>query len=718
MEYKNRNGFKKSGFKDSYVGAPYNFVPFYNDVVGVDEADMSVHDVISDELLTGEISYRFKAETPIIIGDGCKDSNGTSKEHFFRNERGQLAIPGSTIRGLIRNNVQILGLSGFDQDIEDYHLMFREVASGIDKKRYGTILGNKAVPLSDGKQFSILENVRAGYIVKEGETYRIYKTVVDKINTSLGEMNYYVLSERKISEDTGCKNFPYFKKHPEKAQHQLDEGFELIEKNGTVHYKGEKNNDYKPGYEKVSYTIKDLKKVIQVGEPGVYSSEGTLMRTGKMNEKKVQYIIPEIDKSKEYIKIPKEDIRAFEIDFNKRLNALKGFGDPQFFNLPKEGEEKPVFYIELPQSVHGMSESSTRLYFGFTPRLRLFYDHTIKDGYHQSLQDFDYAMSLFGMTRKSQNGFNVSYKSKTSFSDAVVCGDSKEMHEQQIILAEPKATSYQDYLKQADGSTTYNSDEFELRGVKQYWLRNETIPSERAGKSEKIYTHLCPLDKGACFDGKVRFENLTRAELGLLLWSIKLQRNSWMNIGKAKAYGYGAISVEDVQVSCRNNAKAYALSNALNLSPFEMMDVDKLIQDYKDEVNAKIPNGNIDKLRHIKTFFAMKDSKRLPEKEKIRYMSIDRSEYQSRKKALPEVNDILKDVKRPMQEGVHMAEVIKCEGKKIKFKVKDMDVYPKISIDEIQPQMPDLTRKTMAVKFPQNAEVKLKLDGEKWSIVL
>lgn len=707
---------KENKYGEKYVGAPYNFVPFYNDVVGVDEAAMGMHGVISDELLTGEISYQLEAETPIFIGDGHKNRDGSSDEHFFRNEKGELAIPGSSVRGLIRNNAQILGLSGFDQDIDDYHLMYREVASGVDKKRYAKILENEPIPVSGKKSISILKNVRAGYIVKEGSKYRIYQTEVDKINGKLGKMNYYVLSERKVSED--LKYYPYFKEHKERAQNNLEKGFKREVINRRVHYIGDDNKQYKPGYAPISYSIKNEKDVVQVGDPGVFEKEGILMGTGFMKEKKVQYIIPKIDKSKEYITISNSDIKAFEIDFNKRMNALKGFGDPQFFNLPKEGEVKPVFYIELSKNMHEENEeSSSRLYFGFTPRLRLFYDYTIKDGYHQNVQEFDYAMSLFGMTREQ-----CSYKSKTSFSDAVVCSDSVETKEKKVILAEPKPTSYMDYLQQGDTLTTYNSDQFELRGIKQYWLRDKTISGENTGKNEKVCSSIRSLDKGVCFAGKVRFENLTKAELGLLLWSIRLKKSSRMNMGKGKAYGFGAVSVKELTVSCRNNTKAYNLNGFLDLSPFESFDVEELIQAYKDEMNAHIPNGNIDRLPHIQTFFNMKNAEYMPEEEKIRYMSLAKKEYQSRQKALPQVDEILKTAKRvnvaPIAEGTHKAVVNGYQGKMIKFKTKDTEKYLKINIDDIIPMMPDLTKKNMKEKFPLNFECSLKFNDGKWSYVL
>ena len=45
-----KNNNKKQNTNNKYVGAPYNFVPFYNDVVGVDEDNLKVHDKIRDNL--------------------------------------------------------------------------------------------------------------------------------------------------------------------------------------------------------------------------------------------------------------------------------------------------------------------------------------------------------------------------------------------------------------------------------------------------------------------------------------------------------------------------------------------------------------------------------------------------------------------------------------------------------------------------------------------
>lgn len=74
------------------------------------------------------------------------------------------------------------------------------------------------------------------------------------------------------------------------------------------------------------------------------------------------------------------------------------------------------------------------------------------------------------------------------------------LEEQSRILAEPKPSSYLDYVRQdgaePDSPITYNNDSMQLRGIKQYWLhdqlvipkenvQNVSVSSNRQGKEEK-----------------------------------------------------------------------------------------------------------------------------------------------------------------------------------------------------------------------------------------
>ena len=611
------NGNRGTG----YIGAPYNFVSFSKDVYAYDEDKKKNldHSKISTELKSGEISYTIEAMTPIAVDDG--------EGKFYADERNQYAIPGSTMRGLIRSNAQILGLSSMCEDIDDYNLMYRNVTVGPEKKRYNTVLGTKPVTVDEGtksSQITVLTNVKAGYLVCEGGKYKIYQTVVDQIKPEWKEMNYYPLSEKKIINDyleLGEKKFSYgfFRQNGKNImQHEFERPF---------HNEYKQNTSYTAYARPVSYEVKNLKNITAVGFPGTYSKSGYVVSSGKMNKKKVLYIVPAIDKGKDPIEIPDEDIRAFKIDYENKKNTLKRFGE-KYFRLPEQGDEiKPVFYIQL----------DGRLYFGFTPRLRVFYDHTIKDGVPACHKDgmIDYAKAIFGYAN-SKDSFN----SKVSFSDAVITENRKPLPEASGVLGGPKASSYCDYLKPVNGAAvTYNQDCFELRGAKQYWMRKNVIPLNAGNGNLKTLSHFTPLPKGTKFAGKVRFDNLTEDELGLLLWSMKLNNGCWMNVGKAKSYGYGAISLKLDNVKIMDYERAYSL-DAFELEPFETVDEDEMIHKYKETVNVFLGKRKIDDLPHIKEFFKIKNPDLAPEKDKIRYMEL--KEYQSRKVPLQTIDDLTK----------------------------------------------------------------------------
>ncbi|MDO4340916.1 MAG: TIGR03986 family CRISPR-associated RAMP protein [Eubacteriales bacterium] len=609
----------------SYVGAPYNFVPFSKKVVPVSDKDMLVRGIIDDELLSGEITYSVKAETPIFIDDG-RDNH-----EFYRNVYDEYAIPGSTVRGLFRAHAQILGVSGFNEDIEDYRLMYRKVGARSDdpdRDRYNEVLGNRQV-LIQQKPISVLKHVRGGYIKNEGGKYYLYPTGVKQICSAMGEMNYYVLSERHIQARGDDPGFAYFKKHKEILQHDLSKEFKKEwDRSGRLHYKGTPNPDYVQRYYKVSYEVKNLRNIVAVGEPGKYKKEGYLVFTGKMNEKKAIYIIPEMVEEGR-IQIPEADVKAYLIDFKKKETTLRTFGGADKFALPKEGQTRPVFYIEL----------EGRLYFGYTPRLRLFYDHTIKEGYKQENADgFDMVKSMFGCT-----GDKESFKSKVSFSDAVLqTGNPKKEEGAKVVLGEPKPSSYRDYLEQSKGKdiVTYNHD-FTLRGVKQYWLRDAIVQGGDI-KNKNVGSEINALSAGNIFHGKIRFQNLTKEELGLLLWCVRLEKNSQVNIGKAKAYGYGRCSISDVSLQILNHKKAYGLSAALDLSPFDKADVNEYINTYQKAMSEKL-HRDITATEPVKTFFMMKDATIMPDADRIRYMSIDAKEYQKRgKNSLQKPGELVK----------------------------------------------------------------------------
>ncbi len=657
---------------EKYVGTPYNFVPFrkpvsYTEIRHTDQGDDKEapvrisHNDMEPALHSGEIEYTVVAKTHLFVSDGTKaDPEKGIYPQFVRDLYGRKIIPGSTMRGMIRNNVQILSMSDVGGDVDDVSLLFRAVATGIktERKRYGDILGSKQV-LIDNHQVGALMNVRAGYITMKNGKYVIYGTRKKGL-PNLGAMNYYVLNERTLIEghlrNKMDRSFSFFFDDPRKyLQHDSGERFRKDLKTDfrgrtTVHYRGKQNKNYLPYFEKVGYRLSGVRNVIGVCRRGeddkvpVGYEKGYVISSGIMQEKKAIYIIPEADMDeKKAVVIQDKDIQSYKIDFEKK-KKLDGAKQTRFFALPEEGQIKPVFYVVL----------GDRTYFGFTPRLRLFYDHTTAENLKGKLghtgNTDDFASSMFGFSRNKS-----SYKSKVSFSDAVMVGEKEPADgldplykNVPVILAEPKSSSVADYLKQ-DGTevvNTYNTDSFELRGNKQYWLHKKADdhPTVNMEKQAKMVTYLNPVRPGTTFRGKIRFHNLTKEELGLLLWSVRLEENSWMNIGQAKPYGYGAVKVTIDHVNRMNPEKAYDLmSFTTDIWDVDNVDVDASILEFTSYMEKKLnlgPKRYADQ-PNIRIFLEMKDPDRMPDPDKIRYMRIDAKEYQNRK-ALPEAEKVMK----------------------------------------------------------------------------
>lgn len=626
-----------------YVGAPYNFIPLNKNVYEKYEnlAELPSHSEINEKLYSGEIHYSIKPNTDIMVG-------GADGEHFYKDVNGNYAIPGSTIRGLTRSTVQILGFSSLGDDIEDYMLMHRNVAEKTEykllKKRYKEILGIK-IENKNGNTFSTCKNVKAGYLVKEKDKYYIYPA------KELNKKSFFSLRENYILEDI------------EKSKSlNKESSFKVLEgklQSTKIEGKGKnayctKNDRYIPYNKEVSYELFG-EKVTAVGEKGKYKNNGFVLSSGFMNKKKALYIIPEKNLETEKISISEEDLISYKKDYEAKKNQLgttylkdEALKDKSkaFFDLPKSGETKAVFYINY----------DGKLYFGYTQYLRLFHKYSIMKGVPEGHSQqgkknpikWDYAKSMFGFTNDK-----ASYKSRLSFKDAVYTDKKATIEARQVVLAGPKPSSYLDYLEQNDKEdiTTYSHDEFKIRGVKQYWLRDEVVKNS-GGSKDNVSSTINVLKKTGeiCFKGSIHFKNLDKDELGLLLWSLQLGEGYAHNIGKAKPYGYGNISVNVDKVKVINYSKMYDLSSLCYdiYDDYSKEKIAECISFYKDKM-MKEKGKEIEKELNISTFFMMKDIEQKPKPENIRYMDI--GEYQGRIDPLKRPGDLIerKKVEKAVQ---------------------------------------------------------------------
>jgi CRISPR-associated protein (TIGR03986 family) len=176
-------------------------------------------------------------------------------------------------------------------------------------------------------------------------------------------------------------------------------------------------------------------------------------------------------------------------------------------------------------------------------------------------------------------GEQTAYRGRVRFSHALCTKPAGEPFSATLaILSAPKPTTVGFYLLHADGSSPatwterqlqggYDGD-VELRGRKTYRRpQPKDLQPRHAGKHEyeridgrrddQNRTVRDVLPEGNEFEFTVDFDNLSEIELGALLWSLSLERDWAHRLGYAKPLGFGAVQVAVQDVRVRDAARRY-----------------------------------------------------------------------------------------------------------------------------------------------------------------
>lgn len=605
---RNNNGQNNKSYKkvEYDATAPYNFIRFPEEAFIRYE---SVDDIPSFEkydknLNTGYIDYEFVNETPIFIG-AEKDEN-TKAVDFFKNANKDYCIPGSTMKGVVRKNTEILGF-GYPEFVDDNLFLYRKFASDDSSKdQY-----KEVISLKKGENIDSI--VSAGYIYKKGKDY--YLQPAKKINGK----TFFAISETLLRK----QNIPENKIKYMYKKSLLDfNGKGLDAWNNFAKDKRNRNKNYEPYSVDITFNVDSENhfKKISLGKDGIY--KGVLCNSNSLGVKKKHYIVNEIDKTQAPYKLDDREILAYKND----CETNKQRTNKEYYYLPGEkgayGDVLPFFY---------KLEDGKVKYFGRSPYLRIFHKKSVRDCILTKKNiGIDYPSALYGYTKdgngpasKQKNNF----KSRVSFSD-VVCKNAKVIKEKkQLVLSTPKPTSYTMYLIQKgiefkrEIDTYSTNGDVEVRGSKFYWLHKNPNYKVDPDVSENIMTCVKNMiDKGSVFKGKIYFENLTNDELGLLLLSLNYNDYCKENIGMGKPLGYGKVKVnkvdlyvQDVEAMFSNFDGNYAKSKDIENYKADYMD-------YMDLYTEKVYGAPYDKVNEICDFV---DSKTIELEEKdLKYMDL------------------------------------------------------------------------------------------------
>jgi len=217
----------------------------------------------------------------------------------------------------------------------------------------------------------------------------------------------------------------------------------------------------------------------------------------------------------------------------------------------------------------------------------------------------------------------TAYASRLRFSHAMLTQDAGVFDDTLAILSTPKPTTYRFYLRPGDGrppqdglsdqQVDYDNDSQILRGRKVYRHHGDKLnPQEYRSvnganaKSDQNRTVRGVQKAGSVFEFTVDFENLAPVELGALLWSLRME--GWNHrVGYAKPLGFGSAQIEIQHVALLDAEARYAsLAGENNGWSSRTPDWQGWVDVFKDAMAARygMPFERLENIRDLKALLS------------------------------------------------------------------------------------------------------------------
>jgi len=577
--------------------APYNFVPLPEKMVEAKTPPQQ--DIFHSDLLTGSIDIEIESCSPVYIRGmytteqynhlGNKKSGDLTAEEklerapFYAIQQ-QPALPGSSLRGMFRELVEIVSCSRMRWVSKSPTFTYRAVADKSDdplKRKYKDIFGIMA------------KNVKAGYLVFENGSWYVQPALTAE-KAGLGGKDYYLKVYEEDIKASGYIPMSEENYRPQVIEVSFQENGRVRKSDDLIEKARQRNNNKKDPAkpdikeDRLCYLIQSKNQKLKLS--GWLVTSGNMRETGgELSVRDKHYIFLPADKTTARLSIPEqvvEDYRAgltpYQIE--KLTDWRDGIHDESWGCL---GRGKPVFYIPSKDN------PKTIQYFGHNPNFRI---PVMLDGENRAANPLDFvpdflrsnpnpdmADAIFGwveewdeksvddQTSRTRVGPAKQRAGRVFFSDAMYAGNANGIwynNGEPItpkILSNPKPTTFQHYLIQ-DQNERHDPNQKEslahygtpptqtgIRGYKFYWHKGSAPQIKYEAKSpekkhpENVLTRISPIKSGVRFISKIHFENLRPEELGALCWVLMLQgepRETYRHkIGMGKPLGMGAVQI-------------------------------------------------------------------------------------------------------------------------------------------------------------------------------
>ena len=514
------------------ISAPYNFVALSDFVVRPDWADQVSHDVPFSDGLSGTLTLRIEAHTPLFI------RGSTGGDTPFQLPDGKYAIPGTSLRGMLRNVVEIASFGRMDR-VTEARYGVRDL-SNAGRTVYGAHLTKKLSHNSyeaRSRAAWLVEDQDGGWRLQPVPYWRVEADLIEQFARTPNALRprgksmveRYKSVARVVDRDIG------FIGDDKPLDHQHSNGVRLR-------------------YRKVSRLERDP-------TPGLRT--GRIVLTGKPSPRKHMDFVFAVEGTGKSIAVPKPLREDFKFIHRKGQEKHGGDDDPNeewkyWQQKLRAGERVPVFYL--------LDNARALRSFGLAMMFKLAYKNTPRDLARRQQAKLDpderspdLASLLFGhvTTHESDSSREtVALKGRVSVRNAVASGAPKPGAPVSGVLGSPKPSYYPSYVRQSPRDNpafdrgkvsgpykTYMDDDAKLRGWKRYPIRSAVGGLPAGG--ENVQTSFRPLPAGSTFESEVHLHNVRPAELGALLWALDFGARPECRhaLGQARPFGFGTVSL-------------------------------------------------------------------------------------------------------------------------------------------------------------------------------
>ncbi|MEG4311463.1 MULTISPECIES: TIGR03986 family type III CRISPR-associated RAMP protein [unclassified Microcoleus] len=580
--------------------------------------------------------------------------------HFFSYPGSSIAaIPGSSIRGMLRTLVEIVSFSKMDR-VTDNKLFYRSLGDPALKRIYQANFVDNLGDVQHSphrKAKCYRSKVHAGFLFKRGNSYVIKQCGYGRINFDLNNppttsvisnLSHHQLYQ--IKKKVKTPNWQYQQKiiYVDIDPSEQDEFFgRQMNKNG-----GQRHPDLYLRFRKVhsaSFT------------PARELQKGTLVITGDMQHKHLEFVF--LDENLKEYPVTEEMVRRFQDD--DQITKWQKDAYPK--DKPSNGCRQQNGYIRDGEPVFFLlnNDGETVRFFGRAQMFRLPYEHSPLDFVPPKLRDAsrtDIAEAIFGYVN-GKKPREQTCAGRVFISDGTLKPNQEEKVKpsldktpESILLYSPKPTTFQHYLVQQDVTqdnlkhyankppTDTEAGETVIRGHKLYWHKPCKI--EVPADSDTQTSLVKPIDPEIDFTFKVYFENLSNVELGALLWVLyRADKPEYcLSLGMGKPLGMGAVKVnlDELWLGNRGNRTSRYSSLFSNNNQWELGETDNTdsqrqdcIKDFEQYILSHIDNIDradatiLDDVRRIKMLLEMLRCDRTSETNQHEYMKLN--DFKNRK---------------------------------------------------------------------------------------